>query len=277
MTRLRWWLVERLSRALQPTEREAALGDFAESEVALGTAIRDLIGLIARRQAAAWYDWRPWLAFTSITGASTFALIFYAFVFSRSLVRYLWLMDNYEHFGPLVLDASGITLDASGITLSKGISRMLRQSVLLLIWAWTAGFTFGSLSRRTIWSNSLLLAGVVTAIFSILSVSGPSVLGRLSPISPLVLLVVVVVMPSFVTGACHGVRRGALATVPALAVAIAVSATTVITIAFAGWWRDLPIAIPLLITLVLCWPDAYIGITADWTSQRVKPIRKELP
>jgi hypothetical protein len=53
MNRICWWLVERLSRRLEPGERDAVLGDIAESGESGRGALRDLLGLAVRRQAAA--------------------------------------------------------------------------------------------------------------------------------------------------------------------------------------------------------------------------------
>src|SRR5580658_5018096 len=50
MNRICWWLVERLSRRLEPGERDAVLGDIAESGETGAEALRDLAGL-AERQA----------------------------------------------------------------------------------------------------------------------------------------------------------------------------------------------------------------------------------
>jgi hypothetical protein len=51
MTRTCWWLVDIASRMLEPDERDAVRGDLAESGVTGGYALRDLLGLLARRQA----------------------------------------------------------------------------------------------------------------------------------------------------------------------------------------------------------------------------------
>jgi hypothetical protein len=47
----KWRLVNRASRVLEPDERNAVLGDFAEFGATGGKALRDLFGLILRRQA----------------------------------------------------------------------------------------------------------------------------------------------------------------------------------------------------------------------------------
>jgi len=54
-----WWLVDKLSSVLEANERDAVRGDFAESGATGGQALRDMAGLVARRQAALWMDWRP--------------------------------------------------------------------------------------------------------------------------------------------------------------------------------------------------------------------------
>ena len=59
----KWRLVNRVSRVLEPDERNAVLGDFAESGITSGKALRDLFSLVVRRQAALYKDWRPWAAF----------------------------------------------------------------------------------------------------------------------------------------------------------------------------------------------------------------------
>jgi hypothetical protein len=66
MTRLCWWLVDIASRILEPDERDAVQGDFAESGETGGQALRGLLGLLIRRHAALWKDWRPWLALVSL-------------------------------------------------------------------------------------------------------------------------------------------------------------------------------------------------------------------
>jgi hypothetical protein len=49
MTRICWSLVEILSRMLEPDERDAVRGDLAESRETGGQALRDVLGLVARR------------------------------------------------------------------------------------------------------------------------------------------------------------------------------------------------------------------------------------
>jgi len=68
MSELCWWLVDIVSRLLDPRERAVVRGDFAESGETCGQALRDVLGLVLRRQAAVWTDWRPWLALVGLVG-----------------------------------------------------------------------------------------------------------------------------------------------------------------------------------------------------------------
>lgn len=68
MTRICWWLVNIVSRLLEPDERDAVRGDFAESSETGGRALRDVLGLVVRRQVTLWKDWRPWLALAGLVG-----------------------------------------------------------------------------------------------------------------------------------------------------------------------------------------------------------------
>jgi sec-independent protein translocase protein TatC len=54
MIRLCWWLIETMSRLLEPNERDAVLGDLSESSELAGRALLDVLGLVVRRQLASW-------------------------------------------------------------------------------------------------------------------------------------------------------------------------------------------------------------------------------
>ena len=53
------YLLEALARLLDPEEREATLGDLAESKTPAGIALLDVAGLAARRQLALWKERKP--------------------------------------------------------------------------------------------------------------------------------------------------------------------------------------------------------------------------
>jgi hypothetical protein len=59
MTQACWKLVGMLSRMLDSDERLAVRGDLEESVETGLQAVWDVLGLVVRRQAALWKDWRP--------------------------------------------------------------------------------------------------------------------------------------------------------------------------------------------------------------------------
>lgn len=94
-----------LARMLDPAEREAVLGDLVECAVPPGRACRELLGLVARRQAAiwaaSWKDRRLWLAVT---------LVFPAVHLLDRTALNSWLIQNYKYFDPGLLAQKGLSI-----------------------------------------------------------------------------------------------------------------------------------------------------------------------
>src|ERR1700729_1831788 len=57
-----WWLAERLSGSLEAGEREAVIGDIAESGANGAQALRDVLDLVVRR------NWRVWGTLAAVGG-----------------------------------------------------------------------------------------------------------------------------------------------------------------------------------------------------------------
>lgn len=132
MTNLGWRLVEVLALQLAPAEREVALGDLIETQTNAWQGIREIFGLLARRQLQLWRSWRPWLAAPGLAFPCSLMLMGFSFAISMELRDHLWGGRlTYLPAGP-----------------AEGVS-ILCQIVVLLICSWTAGFTVESLSRRT--------------------------------------------------------------------------------------------------------------------------------
>ena len=66
MTRIGWTLADLATQLLEPHERDAVCGDLAECGASGWRTLREVLGLVARRQAALWADWRPWIAVIAI-------------------------------------------------------------------------------------------------------------------------------------------------------------------------------------------------------------------
>jgi hypothetical protein len=141
-------LVGLASQLLDPNDREPVLGDLAEAGKTGWQALRDLLGLVLRRQAALWKNWRPWLATFGIVLPATLFLMGLSLNVALTFQLYSWILSNRHVIDPLMLHETGLEL-------GHGIPVFLRQFFLLSAIAWTAGFLAGAISRRTVWVNAL--------------------------------------------------------------------------------------------------------------------------
>jgi hypothetical protein len=194
-------LLELVAKTLEPGEREAVLGDLAESGVAGAQALREVLGLALRRQAALWIDWRPWLALTGIVGMMGPRLTLNAASLARSYDLYLWIIWNYR----VVYSA---TLRETHLTLQHGVPSIAFQSFLLASWAWTSGFVLASIARRAIWVTAIvfslvLIAGGFWGAAAHQNGSTPAVL-----ILPPLIQAALVLLPCL-WGMCRGIATGA--------------------------------------------------------------------
>src|SRR5258708_7791222 len=99
-----------------------------------------MLGLVARRQAGHWKNWRPWLCAFGLALPCSFALMGFSLSVSQSYV---------DLIGPTIFKATGITV-------GHGSFLLLCNLLLLGAWSWTGGFVIGSLSRRTLWVSAAL-------------------------------------------------------------------------------------------------------------------------
>jgi hypothetical protein len=245
-----WRLVELVSRMLESDEREAVRGDLAESGDAAGPALRQVLGLVVRRQMSLWWDWRPWLALVALVAPLGLLLGLNSVWMGRSYDLYLWIVRNYGAIDPAILRDTGLRL-------SHGTVSLVCHSLLLACWSWTAGFVLASLSRRAIRVNGplfclMLLLGerwgapkyhyyVAGAVF-------PKTL--YSVMLPLILLAVLVLLPSL-WGMLQGLRQSTLPLPHAVFWAATIAAMTVLVRPTSAlWWSN--------------WPVGYMLVTASW-------------
>jgi hypothetical protein len=134
MTGMVWSLVDVFSRLLEREEREAVRGDLAEAGESAWQALWDVLGLVIRRQALLWKNWRPWLAAFGLALPGSFLLMGFSLSVSSAYQRI---------FDPKITVGAGFWLLACNI-------------LLLIAWAWTGGFVVGSVSRRTVWVSAAL-------------------------------------------------------------------------------------------------------------------------
>lgn len=138
------WLLGVLARALEPSDRHAVLGDIAESGEGIFLALRDLLGLIIRRQAALWTTWQPWLALLGIGIVAGASLSRIAGGFTGGIFQQ-W--RTYEKYGVHY---------ATGVTPRQDFAFLACLAAGLIVWSWTSGFVLQSLSGRAAWVTWLV-------------------------------------------------------------------------------------------------------------------------
>jgi hypothetical protein len=163
MTRICWRLAEFASQALQPKERDAVLGDFAESGESGGEALCGVLGLVARRQAALWKHWRPWLVLVGLVVPLAWLLSIASRLVADTSAVYLWSYLNNWEWGLLKYASFWYILRDS-------IGAVLLRWVILACSSWSVGFLVGWLSRHIVPTNCLLFC-LFAVIAEVLGVS----------------------------------------------------------------------------------------------------------
>ena len=299
MTRLCWWLVDRVSRVLEPDEREAVQGDLAESSETGGQALRDILGLIVRRQIELWKDWRSWLVLVGLIVPLTWLLSLASRFTSNISSVYIWSYVNNW-------DWTLLQYGSFWYVLRDAAAAVFLQYAILVCWSWSAGFLLGSISGRLLSVNSVLFC-LLSVIGQILGVprylaylfqsvvphrvpsdpNGPIfALGFYRETFPVIVQTILVAVP-----AVWAMRRGAsarkLPTLVSLSLWIAAT-LTVIAMAiqepglrfFLRHYRQLAIWhgwLTRLLQLVVYWPIGYLVLSPlerQWHG-RVRPIFNE--
>ena len=219
-------LVDLVSRLLQPEEREVVQGDLLEGGESAWQSLLAVVGLVIRREAALWRNWRPWLAAFGLALPSSFLLMGFSLSVSRAYQQLI----------------SVPVFHATGLTVRPGFALFLCNVLLLAAWSWTGGFVVGSVSRRTVWVSAAL--SFSPCVFCLERF-------RVESLSRLCLLL-------FLPAALWGVRRGLqiarIKRSSAIALAVAVTALTIPMWNSGGAW------IP---NWALSWPAWYLVATAQ--------------
>ena len=150
-----WSLVNLLSRMLEVNEREAVLGDLAESGESGARAVLSLAGLVARRQAALWRVWRPWAALCLAIPAGCY----FGWYLGRAVIGELrgldlWIVVNRKDLDPALLAEYGMNVRHAMVALARG-------GLLLAGSAGVIGVALGWLARRALWAPTALFAVLV--------------------------------------------------------------------------------------------------------------------
>jgi hypothetical protein len=159
MTYFCWWLVDLLLRLVDSGERDAVRGDLVECGSGGAEALREVIGLVVRRQAAMMTEWQSWLVLAGLVAPLAALLTLVSRRTADGNAIYLWLYAN--NWTWTYVSNAGFRQEL----LSHG-AEIAISWVALICWSWTGGLLIGYLSRRTIWVSGAflsfgLLAGAV--------------------------------------------------------------------------------------------------------------------
>jgi hypothetical protein len=151
-----WRLVELVALALEPAEREAVLGDVAEQDNRL-VALRDVVGLVVRRQAALWLKWRQWVVALLLVFPAASLLAFDSFYTAGSSSVTLWLyLNNW--------DWNLVRLPAFQHDFPRFLLGVLSEYLALFCWSWISGLMVGRASQRAIASTGALFCAVTAFV-----------------------------------------------------------------------------------------------------------------
>jgi hypothetical protein len=143
VTHLARWLIDRISRLLEPDEREAVLGDLAEMHATTAEYLRGVTGIVTRRQLAFWKDWRPWVGLVGYALPLGWLLGRMTRTLASTSATYSWLYFNNWTW-------SFVTIPGARRDLAHYAVHFFMCFVLLAAWSWTAGVALTSLSRRVL-------------------------------------------------------------------------------------------------------------------------------
>ena len=245
MNRICWWLVLRISQVLERDLQDAVRGDLAELNLNGEQALLELLGLIARRQMVLWKDWRPWLALFAIAGVVAVRLIHIALTLGGFIALQLSFWLKYgTHFG-------------IGLTVTEEVVFFLSYSLAVASWSWTAGFAFGSLSRRTIWLSGSLFFLVWLLVVPLRFLISSKASDLLLVLLPAFLAHAILFLLPFFRGLHSGFRLGSLGLRPTAMWTAALLLISMIAFWTNGWQQN---------ALETMSQGACCG-TANWTSR----------
>jgi hypothetical protein len=225
MTGIGWSLVDFVSQLLERDEREAVRGDLAEAGENAWQGLLDVLGLVIRRQAGLWKNWRPWLAAFGLALPGSLLLMGFSVSVSRS----------YQQF------IDPVILKATGLAVGPGFSLLMCHTLLLVGWSWAGGFVVGSVSRRTVWVSAAL--SFLPCLFC---------LARFHVESLSRLCLLIFLLPA-IWGVRQGLRIAQIKLGSAIVLALGVTVLTIPTWSSRGQW------IP---NWALSWPAWYLVATA---------------
>jgi hypothetical protein len=227
-TRGGWWLVDVVSRLLDEREREVVHGDLAECGTSAGKALREIVGLVVRRQVTQWYGWESWIALLTVV-IPVGALLSHA---SRSWAE--GAAEGILLYGRL-WDFSYLANPGWRADLTSFAVGTAAAWLALIGWSWTSGFALTRLSRPTAWLTvTMLCLVVVMATWGTNTIAhlqrhhGPSLQHHITfAFFPRVLRMFLVIVP-VVWGARRGMRPALLRPIPTVIAVLLLASMTIV-------------------------------------------------
>lgn len=143
MSRIAWWVADKLALLLETRERAVVKGDLSELGATGLQAAWEILGFIVRRQADLWRKWEPWVALLLVVIPAGWLLSTQAAYFSHSVARTL-VNIFVDHPGP----------GARNLQSSHYLALFIR-AFQISTWAAACGFVIGVLSWRALWIHSV--------------------------------------------------------------------------------------------------------------------------
>src|SRR5271169_3266158 len=139
------WMLDKLSRTLEPELRHAVIGDLTELELLRRRAVWELLALVVRRQAISWREFGPWLALFGIAGPVVVLLSRISGGVVGELGRQAFMFWQY-----------GVPYSNNGLTNTQEFEDLFCFSVAIICWSWLGGFVLAKLSGEALYVNGTL-------------------------------------------------------------------------------------------------------------------------
>jgi hypothetical protein len=139
------WMLDKLSRTLEPELRHAVIGDLTELKLPRRRAVWELLALVVRRQALPWRKWGPWLALFGIVGPVVMLLSRISGRVVGEMGRQAFMFWQY-----------GVPYSNNGLTNTQEFGTLFCFSVAIICWSWLGGFVLAKLSGEALYVNGTL-------------------------------------------------------------------------------------------------------------------------
>lgn len=161
ISRICWALALTLSSTLEQLEREAVLGDLAESGERGGRALLNVFGLAIRRQAAVWKNSHLWVVLVILVLPFSFMLCTVAGDAASVSAIYTWMYANNLNWS--LLNSFGFWYVLGDAALQLSLS-----CLMVACWSWSAGFLLGCV-RKPLQSKTLAALLLLVPLFQIVN------------------------------------------------------------------------------------------------------------